>query len=163
MSKATKVTGMREFTAFLRRFPVTMQRKVLRTALSKAANPVVKQTRREARRVARNPLTPGYKRTSGKHLYSSVGRRAKTYAKAGVVFVAAGFMNKKVGNRGLWVEEGHKTKTGGMTRKRPMLKPAWEQNKRRCLGIVVREGKKKTEIEAVKLAKKTGLKKLGLK
>ena len=158
MSKVAEVAGMREFTAFLRQFPGTMQRKVLRTALGKGAGPVMKATRKEARKVARNPLTPGYKRTSGKHLYSTVKKRAKTYAKGGVVFVTAGFAWKG-GRHGLLVEEGHKTKGGGMTRKRPMLKSAWEQTKRRCLSIVVREGIKKTEIEAVKLAKKTGVKK----
>ena len=162
MSKVAEVTGTREFTTFLRQFPGTMQRKVLRTALSKGAGPVMKATRKEARKVARNPFTPGYKRTSGKHLYATVRKRAKTYTKGGVVFVTAGFAWKG-GRHGLLVEEGHKTKGGGMTRKRPMLKPAWEQSKRRCLSIVVREGIKKTAREAVKLAKKTGLKKLGLK
>lgn len=109
----TQVAGLKSLELFLKMLPQNIQRRVIRKALRKAAVPIVKQTRKEARKVAKSPFTPGYKRKKGKHLYASVGTRLKTYTKGGVVFLAAGFMHREGGYHGHLVEEGHRIVTGG--------------------------------------------------
>ena len=185
VSKTTAtIAGAAELVKMLTQLGPRIERKITRGAMTMAATPVVRQIKANAKGM----VAGGAKRKHGKpHLYQTIGKRTKTYAKKGVVYVAVGPLYKLGGYHGHLVEFGHRivkggsiarisgkqrgsapkaknpTRTGqgkasGIVRPHPFERPAWEATKQQALNVVVSEHQRRVEIEAKKLAIECGCK-----
>ena len=96
------ITGNKALAKTLRELGPRIERKVTRGACSAGVRPIVTAARQNAR---------ARKRTGG--LAKSAGKRVKSYAKNGVVYVAVGYLWKKGGYHAHLVEFGHRIAKGG--------------------------------------------------
>jgi len=166
--------GDKELRRLLGQLGPRIARKVTRGAMNKAATPIVRAAKRNARKLG----TRG-----GRQLAKSIGKRAKTYTAQGVVFVAVG-PRFPLGAHGHLVEYGHRVAAAGsgtlkrihkagssktrkasvskVTGKRgtgrvltfvpphPFLRPAFDSQKRAALTLAINEHRARVEREAQK-------------
>lgn len=139
-------------------------RKVTRGALSKAADPIVRAARQNAKRLGSRRVAKGRTRKgvyliemrSGHQLARAIGKRVKTYTAQGVIYVAVGPRFPQ-GAHGHLVEYGHKpsgwyAKQTGATYipPQPFLRPAFDAHKRQALTLATQHHRANVEREAQK-------------
>lgn len=108
-----KIEGIEELNKTLEQLGARMERKITRQALSKASTDFVRVARSNAKKILADAMKKGYRRKKGEHLYKTLTKRVKTYAKNGVVFCAAGPAGSGRAPHKHLVEFGHRIVTGG--------------------------------------------------
>jgi len=156
--------GFKELERALKLLPDRIQRRVMRTASTKAARPIVKAAKANARRT----------KTGRKLLAKSIGQRSKSYTATQTIVTVIGprwGFKQEVGRTGAGkaiyedpakiahlVEHGHVLAIGGNVvghvPAHPFLRPAFESQKGPALAIYKRELAAGIEREARKLAGK---------
>lgn len=165
-----KLIGEKAILALLKKLGPRIGRKVTRGAMNKAANPIVRAARQNAKRLGSRRIARGRTRKGvyhieireGYQLARAIGKRVKTYTAQGVIYVAIG-PKWPQGAHGHLIEYGHrpsgwyaKQASATFVPPYPFMRPAFDSQKRAALSVARQEHRARVEMEARVAAKQAG-------
>ena len=154
-----KITGLEQLQENLKLLPQRVQNTVVRDALEAGGAVIAFAARMGAYRILRMAESWGYKRKKGKHLYETIGTRAKMYRQGVTSFLAVGPLYKEGGYHGHLIEFGHRIVRGGTLSKPGIMPGITARGKRqlKTLGVVYKRRRWQT-ISGKVIGKKMGMK-----